>query len=446
MANTTNLALPLMAAAQSQKDVTHNDALLGLDAIVQLSVKNTTLTAPPGSPADGDRHLIASGATGAWLGKDLNVAMYSSGTWLFFAPRPGWRLWDETGLRLLIWQTSSWTALPVVASDAAFSLFDNADNTKIAVFELSGITTATTHTYTLPNVTGALATLGNLSQTFTGTTVFSGASVTLGSSTAASTINVGSGATAAATAKTVNVGTAGVSTSTTTVNIGSAVAGALGTTNLNSPTVVFGTTNTAITIGGTTTLAGTATTATLLYLGLGGATPDVTNRFSINTPAALFNNAGTTIALTLNKNAAGNDASFIFQTGFSTRALFGLLADDNFTIKVSPDGSAFTTAVTLNRTTGAATMSEGYQAIATDAAFTINPFDAANTRHTGTLTAIRACTLGTSGAIAGQRKRLSRTGGGAFNITFAGKNIATNQWAEAVYDGAAWYLAAFGSL
>lgn len=438
MANTTNLALPLMAAAQSQKHVTHNDALLGLDAIVQLSVKNTTLTAPPGSPVEGDRHLIASGATGAWLGKDLNVAMYSSGAWLFFAPRPGWQLWDETGLRLLIWQTSSWVALPVVASDAAFSLFDNLDNTKVLNFQLSTITTGTTVVLTMPAASGVIATLNGNSQTFTSTTAFSSTSVTVGTSTAAATYGLGSGATIAATSKTINIGTSGVSTSTTTVNIGSAVAGALGQTVINSPTLTLASTVTA--------LNGTAANASLLYLGLGGATADATNRLSINTPAALFNNAGSTIALTLNKNAAGNDASFIFQTGFSTRALFGLLADDNFTIKVSPDGSAFTTAMTLNRTTGAATMSEGYQAIATDVAFTINPFDAANTRHTGTLTAARACTLGTSGAIAGQRKRLSRTGGGAFNITFAGKNIATNQWAEAVYDGAAWYLAAFGSL
>ena len=242
------------------------------------------------------------------------------------------------------------------------------------------------------------------------------------------------------------MGTGGASGSTTTLIFGSATAGALGTTTFNSPTIDFSAINTAINISGTTALTGASTTAKFLYLGLGGATPDATNRFSINSPAALFNNAGTTIALTLNKNAAANDASFIFQTGFSTRALFGLLADDNFTIKVSPDGSAFTTAVTLNRTSGAATLSEGYQAIATDAAFTINPFDPANTLHTGTLTAARACTLGTSGAIAGQRKRLTRTGGGAFNITFAGKAMATNTWAEAVYNGSAWYLAAYGAL
>jgi hypothetical protein len=304
----------------------------------------------------------------------------------------------------------------------------------------------------VPNASGTIAVLSGIAQTFSSSTAFSGSfthSSTIGNygtSTAAATYNLGTGATTAAATKAINIGTSGVSTSITNIAVGSAVAGALGTLTVNSPTVSFSTTNTAINITGTTTLAGSTTTATLLYLGLGGATPDATNRFSINSPAALFNNAGSTIAVTLNKNAAANDASFIFQTGFSTRALFGLLADDNFTIKTSPNGSTFTTAFTLNKTTGAAIMTEGYVAVATDLAFTINPTDPAETLHTGTLTAARACTLGTSGALTGMRKRLTRTGAGAFNITFAGKNIATGQWAEAVYDGTAWYLSAFGSL
>ena len=65
---TTLLLLPYILAAQSQKHVTHNDALRILDGLVQLSVLDRDLTAPPGSPADGDRFLVASGATGDWAG------------------------------------------------------------------------------------------------------------------------------------------------------------------------------------------------------------------------------------------------------------------------------------------------------------------------------------------------------------------------------------------
>ena len=58
---TTHLLLPYILAAQAQKHVTHNEALRLLDGLVQLSVLDRDLTAPPGSPADGDRYIVASG-------------------------------------------------------------------------------------------------------------------------------------------------------------------------------------------------------------------------------------------------------------------------------------------------------------------------------------------------------------------------------------------------
>ncbi len=73
---------------------------------------------------------------------------------------------------------------------------------------------------------------------------------------------------------------------------------------------------------------------------------------SVNTPALLFNNAGAGIEATVNKAAAGNDAAFAFKTGFSARALIGLLGNDDFSFKVSPDGSAFFDAIRIDRTSG----------------------------------------------------------------------------------------------
>ena len=62
---TPNLALPFIAQGQAQKEVTHNEALLRLDALVQIAVRSRSLAAPPGSPADGERWSVAAGATGA---------------------------------------------------------------------------------------------------------------------------------------------------------------------------------------------------------------------------------------------------------------------------------------------------------------------------------------------------------------------------------------------
>ena len=45
--DTDILGLPLILPAQAQKHVTHNEALVALDVIVQLSVINRDQTVPP---------------------------------------------------------------------------------------------------------------------------------------------------------------------------------------------------------------------------------------------------------------------------------------------------------------------------------------------------------------------------------------------------------------
>ena len=53
------------------------------------------------------------------------------------------------------------------------------------------------------------------------------------------------------------------------------------------------------------------------------------------------------LRVALNKEAAGNVLSLLFQTGYSGRAELGLLGSDALSLKVSPDGSAWTTALSV---------------------------------------------------------------------------------------------------
>lgn len=85
------LALPLIQPAQAQKHVTHNEALLLLDAVVQLAVEDRDRTAPPALLGPGQRHIVAAGATGDWAGQDGMLALHDGTGWRFFAPRAGWR-------------------------------------------------------------------------------------------------------------------------------------------------------------------------------------------------------------------------------------------------------------------------------------------------------------------------------------------------------------------
>jgi len=354
---TTHLLLPYILASQAQKHVTHNEALRLLDAMVQLSVLDRIRTAPPVSPADGDRHIVASGATGLWAGWDLNVAFWVDGVWMRLVPRPGWLAWIADEASFVVWNGSAWDLVggPVDVSDAVFSLVNDADPTKKALFSLSGISTGTTRTFTLPNTSSELAILAG-TQTFTGNKTFSGtltasgtvtvsaAAASIGTATTSATYGMGTGVTTSGVTKTLNLGTGGASGSTTVVNIGSVAAGAGGTTVVNTPNVTFA--------NAVTEVGMPQANLTAQLLGLGGATADSYNRLSINAPAMLFNNAGNGIEATFNKNAPANDAAFAFKTGFSARALLGLLGSDDFSVKVSPDGGTFHAAITIDRTSG----------------------------------------------------------------------------------------------
>ncbi|PIE14916.1 MAG: hypothetical protein CSA70_00765 [Rhodobacterales bacterium] len=105
---TTHLLLPYILAAQAQKHVTHNEALKLLDGLVQLSILDRDLAAPPASPTDGDRYIVGAGATGDWAGWDLNVALWTDGAWLRLPPRTGWRAWIEDEAVLLVYDGAGW--------------------------------------------------------------------------------------------------------------------------------------------------------------------------------------------------------------------------------------------------------------------------------------------------------------------------------------------------
>jgi Protein of unknown function (DUF2793) len=91
---------------------------------------------------------------------------------------------------------------------------------------------------------------------------------------------------------------------------------------------------------------------------------DAINKLAVRSNAALFTalNAGDggngDLQIKLNKEAAGDTASLIYQNGFSGRAEIGLAGDDNLSFKVSPNGSAWQTAITIDRTTAQVTLAD----------------------------------------------------------------------------------------
>ncbi|MFN3992549.1 MAG: DUF2793 domain-containing protein [Tabrizicola flagellatus] len=208
--DTTILSLPLILPAQAQKHVTHNEALVKLDLLVQLAVINRTLTTPPALPAFGDRHIVATGATGPWVGQAGRIALFTEAGWQFTQPLPGWQAYVMAESQMAYFNGLTWVAL----SDGPFT-----------------------------------------------------------------------------------VGRLGIS-----------------------------------------------------------ATPDTTNRLTVSSPATLLNHAGSGHQLKLNKAVASDTASLLFQTGFGGRAEMGTAGSDDFSVKVSADGSGWSVALVSDAATGEVTL------------------------------------------------------------------------------------------
>lgn len=207
MTDTPRLLLPLLAAGQAQKHVTHNDALMRLDGLIHLTVDSRTQAAPPASPTALSAYIVPAGGTGAFAGRTDQVALFEDGGWTFLVPRAGWQAWVSDEAEHNLWTGTEWRRDSPLSSLGA---------------ERWGV----------------------------------------------------------------------------------------------------------------------------------NATADTTNRLAVSAEASLFNHAGSDHRLKINKAAAGNTASLLFQSNWSGRAEFGLAGDDDFRVKVSADGSAWHDALAIDRASG----------------------------------------------------------------------------------------------
>lgn len=215
--HSSNLSLPYIIAAQSQKHVTHNEALRALDAVVQIGVISGDLAAPPDHPTEGDRYIVAAFPSGAWAEQAGKIAAWQDGAWAFYAPREGWLAWIAAEARLYVYASGDWI--------------------------INGL-----------------------------------ASV--------------------------------------------------------NPAPLIGV----------------------------NATADASNRLSVSSPATLLNHEGAGHQLKINKAEAADTASILFQSGFSGRTEFGLTGDDDWHVKVSPDGATWHDSIVVDRSTGQIALPAGFSA------------------------------------------------------------------------------------
>lgn len=209
MTTTNHLSLPLVQQSQAQKEVTVNEALAKIDALLNTGAMSLSLSTPPTSPNEGDVYIINDNAANDWAGHDKEIA-YFDHVWRFITPREGLTLWVGDEDTLYSFDGTAW-----VASGG-----------------------------------GSTSELQNMN------------------------------------------------------------------------------------------LLGINTMA------------DATNKLAVASDAILFNHNGNDSQVKVNKFSESDTASLLFQSNFSGHAEIGLTGDNNFTFKVSPDGSAFHDSFSLDKNNG----------------------------------------------------------------------------------------------
>lgn len=82
-------ALPLLQSGQAQKEVTHNQAVAAIDALLHLAVASRSTAIAPPAPVAGSAWIVGAEAGGIWAGRAGMLALFDSAGWSFVAPRDG---------------------------------------------------------------------------------------------------------------------------------------------------------------------------------------------------------------------------------------------------------------------------------------------------------------------------------------------------------------------
>ena len=115
---TPRLGLRILIPGQAQKEITVNESLQVLDAVVAGAVEEPARADPPTAPAVGTSYIAASGATGAWAGQDDAIAAFTPGGWRFIAPIDGLSVLVKSTGETVRYANGGWSILLAGAQPA----------------------------------------------------------------------------------------------------------------------------------------------------------------------------------------------------------------------------------------------------------------------------------------------------------------------------------------
>ena len=100
--------LPLLSPGQSQKEVTHNEAVQLLECVVQAVVEGPPVNTPPANPTVGQQFLVGPAPTGAWAAFDGALASWTAGGWRMIRPSEGLTAFDRASAVSWCYLSGTW--------------------------------------------------------------------------------------------------------------------------------------------------------------------------------------------------------------------------------------------------------------------------------------------------------------------------------------------------
>lgn len=97
----------LSASRQLGKEITHNEALVIIDAILNRGVDRKAINNPPANPIEGDAYIIGSIPTGDFA-KHAGELVFYSNRWIFVTPKKDLTIWAKDEDVLYTYDGSSW--------------------------------------------------------------------------------------------------------------------------------------------------------------------------------------------------------------------------------------------------------------------------------------------------------------------------------------------------
>jgi hypothetical protein len=119
--NTPRLALPLLAAGQAQKEVTHNEALIRADMLIQPVVQASGINTPPTTPSPGQCWIIGESPNGVWSDQAACMACWTDAGWVFASPFAGMTALNLSNGQMIQYKSGQWVSGEVNAAQVKVS-------------------------------------------------------------------------------------------------------------------------------------------------------------------------------------------------------------------------------------------------------------------------------------------------------------------------------------